>query len=76
MNHVTALILMLVAAASPGLHAVEEHKAAYAGGTIASLNAKGRRIGGRIDTSDPGRFVFIVSRSRTATTSVRIRPSS
>jgi hypothetical protein len=72
MNHVTALILMLVAAASPGLHAVEEHKAAFAGGTIASLNAEGRRIGGRIDTSDPDRFVFIADKPPLADMPLRV----
>jgi hypothetical protein len=59
MKHVLALTLMLVVASSLVVPAVEKHKAAYAGGTVARFNAGGGRIGGRIDTSDPDRLVFV-----------------
>jgi hypothetical protein len=54
------------------LLAVEKHKAAYAGGTIARLNGEGRPIGGRIDMSDPDRFVFVADEPPLASLPLRV----
>jgi hypothetical protein len=59
MKHILVVTLVLVVAAPQGVPAIERHKAAYAGGTIARFNAEGGRIGGRVDTSDPDRLVFV-----------------
>jgi hypothetical protein len=61
MKQVVALTLMLVGAASHGLPAIDKHGAAYAGGTIARLNAGGGPIDGWIDTSHPDRLMFVAA---------------
>jgi hypothetical protein len=50
---------VLVLLTNPALmSALAGHKAAYVGGTIARLNASGRRIEGRVDIG-PRQFVFV-----------------
>jgi hypothetical protein len=72
MKHVLALALMLLVAASHGLPAIEKHKAVYTGGTIARFNAAGGSIGGRIDTSDPDRLVFVADEHPLAEMPLRV----
>jgi hypothetical protein len=59
MRQMAVLTLTLIMATSQALPAIEKHSAAYAGGTIARLNARGGSIAGRIDTSDPDHLVFV-----------------
>jgi hypothetical protein len=71
MKHIS-LILTLVVTTTYGLHAIEKHKAAYTGGTIATFNAEGGSIGGRIETSDPDRLVFIADERPLADMPLRV----
>jgi hypothetical protein len=72
MKRVSALTLMIFAAASHVLPAIEKDKAAYAGGTIAGLDATGGPIRGRIDTSDPDRLVFVADEHPLANVPLRV----
>ena len=72
MKRVCALTLVMFVAASHVLPAVEKDKAAYAGGTIARLNAVGGQIRGQIDTSDPDGLVFVADEHALADMPVRI----
>src|SRR4030095_407365 len=71
MKHIS-LILTLGGTTTYGLHAIEKHKAAYAGGTIATFNAEGGSIGGRIETSDSDRLVFIADERPLADMPLRV----
>jgi hypothetical protein len=53
------LSLTLVVAVSPKLSALDQDKAAYAGGTVALFNEGHGRVEGRLDLSDPQALVFV-----------------
>jgi hypothetical protein len=72
MKRLSLLTLMIFAAASHVLPAIEKDEAAYAGGTIARLNAAGGQIRGRINTSDPDRLVFVADEYPLADTPLRV----
>ena len=72
MKHISALTLTIVVASSHWPVAIEKHDAVYAGGTIATFNTEGERVGGRIDTSDPDRLVFVAAEHRLADTPLRV----
>src|SRR5262245_45179318 len=72
MKHISALTLTIVVASSQWPSAIEQHDAAYAGGTIATFNTAGKRVGGQIDTSDPDRLVFVAAEHPLADTPLRV----
>ena len=72
MKQMAVLTLTLIMATSHALPAIDKHSAAYAGGTIARLNARGGSIAGRIDTSDPDHLVFIADERPLADMPLRV----
>jgi hypothetical protein len=53
------LSLILVFAASPELCALDQNKAACAGGTVAPFNDSHGRVEGHLDLTDPHALVFV-----------------
>jgi hypothetical protein len=72
MKHLIApgMIILLINAST--LLAVDGHKVAYFGGTLARFNAVGRRIEGRLDLSGAHRLVFISAEGADAAQSLEI----
>jgi len=58
-----ALILTMVFAAVSDVSALDGHKAAYAGGTLALFNDSQTRVEGHLDLSDPQALVLVVDGS-------------
>jgi hypothetical protein len=76
MKPIAALTLMIVAAASHLLPALEKNEASYVGGTIARLNAAGTPILGRLDMSDRERLVFVADARTLAEVPLRVAYSA
>jgi hypothetical protein len=55
---VALTLTILLPAASP-VSALDEHKVAYAGGTLALVNDSRARVEGHLDLSDPQALVFV-----------------
>lgn len=58
------------------LSALDENKAAYAGGTIARFNDSHAPVEGRLDFSDPNALVFVADNVARGSSSLRIQYSS
>jgi hypothetical protein len=69
------LTLTIVFAGGSELSAVDENKAAYAGGTVALLNDSHARHEGHLDLSDPHALVFVADFPH-GSSSLRIQYSS
>jgi hypothetical protein len=69
------LTLTIVFAGGSELSAVDENKAAYAGGTVALLNDSQARLEGHLDLSDPHALVFVADFPH-GSSSLRIQYSS
>jgi hypothetical protein len=60
MKHLLSLALtLMVSAAVSDVSALDAHKAAYTGGTLALFNDSQARVEGHLDLSDPQALVFV-----------------
>jgi hypothetical protein len=73
MTRATATALVLLLASPSDLIAVDAHKAAYAGGTIARLNASKARIPGHVDLNGADHMLFVADRRPHAHQPLRIQ---
>jgi hypothetical protein len=71
-----ALTLTMMFAGVSELSALDEDKAAYAGGTIALFNGSHAPVKGRLDLSDPNALVFVADNVAPGSSSLRIQYSS
>lgn len=71
-----SLSLMLVFAASSKLSALDQNKAAYAGGTVAAFNDRHGRVEGHLDLSDAHALVFVGDNGPQGQSVLRIEYSS
>jgi hypothetical protein len=70
------LTLAMVSAAVTHLSALDENKAAYAGGTIPLFDNSQARVEGHLDLSDPRALVFVADNVPLGSSALRIRYSS
>jgi hypothetical protein len=75
MNRMIAVLLVALLTNPSGASALQGHKAAYAGGTIARFNTSGKRIEGRVEIG-PREFTFVADGSPLADEPLRIEYAS